>query len=211
MAFSAFAGCGDGLLLEPSNTSSATSTASSGSGLSPCNNGAPNGACNPAGQYPEPCTCSDCEATAVCTGRCNDDGVCSFNPETYDGTGEDCSCADCYYKVNVCAPDACNQDGDCECDTENPACTVSDACACNDCLDAPACNNCVDNGVCVPFNESCACADCADDIVCGGMGPATSSSSSSGMGGSGGIPGVGGGGGSGGVPGVGGAGGGGGA
>jgi hypothetical protein len=208
LVFSAlFAGCGDGLLLTPSNTTASSTIVSVGSGLSSCNNGAPNGECNPSGNYPEDCECSDCEATAVCTGKCVDDNVCAFNPDTYDGTGEDCSCPDCYYKVNFCAPYPCDQDGNCECDTENPACTVQDSCVCNDCLGSPACNNCLDNGVCTPINESCACADCANDIVCGGQGPASSSSSSSGMGGSGGSPGTGGAGGVGGIGGAGGVGG----
>ncbi len=119
--------------------------------------------------------------------------------------GEDCSCDDCLA--------ACSG----ECTASNPpACTLEDACTCNECWADEACtdpkkDNCTNDSVCDFFLEGCCCDDCASLANCngftgtctvggGGSGGATGGGGSGGAtGGAGGTTGATGGGGSGGL------------
>ncbi len=181
----AFSGCGNS---DTDNTKNdvTSATVTAGSGQSPCNSGAPDTYCNAVGNNPETCECSDCFASAMCNGGCTDDGNCDM------GGGEDCSCADCAFKVLGCPPDVCHYDDQsgyydyCYCnhddDEQTAACTLDDACTCPECAGAAQCAACNDDGQCAPLSESCSCGDCANSPVCGGD-PSTSSSSSSSSGG----------------------------
>jgi hypothetical protein len=175
---------------------SATVSVTTG-GTNPCQFGEPDGVC--AGGDIDTCDCEDCVLAPKCTGGCTDDSVCAYDPENPE-TAEDCSCDDCWQKVDACAPDTQG----CIDDEDDPnACEIDEDCTCPDCTGTADCQgNCFDNGECVPAFENCDCADCAGQ--CGsGPGPTTTSSAGGmgGMGGTGGTAGMGG------APGVGGAGG----
>jgi hypothetical protein len=175
LLFVGFAGCtGD----DAATPTSASSTSVGAGGDNPCNNSAPNGFCNSMGNDPETCACADCASSAVCTAACTDDGQCD------SGAGEDCTCTDCYMKVDGCPP----EDVGCY---DNAECNTDEDCVCNDCTGTPRCtDNCLDNGSCVRYLEGCSCADCAPLMVCGGSGSTTTASSSTAAGGSGGTGGM---------------------
>ena len=123
---------------------------------------------------------SPATARAGCMGAA--DGVC-------DPSTEDCACDDCLA--------ACSG----ECTAANPACTLEDACTCEDCWADPACTNptlknCKDDGTCDFFTEGCCCADCSalDNCAafngdCGDGGSGGSGGGATGGGGSGGATG----------------------
>jgi uncharacterized membrane protein YgcG len=185
------AGCRSDNEFTPDTTVTTVVVTGAGAGT-PCNFGGPDGYCVPSGPAAEGCDCPDCASAALCTGGCNDDGVCRNDPDS--GGTEDCSCDDCFYKVPSCAP---NVDPN-ACD-EQPGCGATEACTCPDCTDLPFCrDNCVDNGVCVPAFEGCSCADCAALCSSGsgstttGGGGGGSTTSTGGAGGSGGTGGAGG-------------------
>ncbi|AKT39851.1 hypothetical protein [Chondromyces crocatus] len=78
-----------------------------------CNGGRADGYCNARGGNPEPCECSDCTLTARCQQTCNNDGVCTYDPD--NPSDEDCTCDDCYGSHPRCPPLAdCNNNGTCE-------------------------------------------------------------------------------------------------
>lgn len=195
----AFAGCSNDDAGNSTTTGGVTGVG--GSVVQACNNGGPDGFCVTDGAVPESCECSDCATTARCAGGCKDDGQCDLQG------GEDCSCADCHFKVAECPPYSVGCDGDGE---NDGTCAVNEDCTCGDCTNTPRCkDNCDDNGSCVPYLEGCSCADCKNSEACGGSGESSSSTTTSsttttttttgaGGGGSGGAPGSGGAGGAGG-------------
>lgn len=104
-------------------------------------------------------------ASAACVGA--PDGKCDPNG------GEDCACNDC---LKACAG---------ECTVSNPpACTLEDACTCEECWADEACtdpkkDNCFNDATCDFFLEGCLCDDCASLPNCDGF--------MAGAGGSGGV------------------------
>lgn len=118
---------------------------------STCAGGKPDGRCLPAA---EGCGCSDCAATALCTGACSTDDSCDL------AAGEDCSCPDCDGKVAGCAPApvGCKNDGICS--------LLTDDCTCPDCQGDRDCQQCVVNGFCAEYTESCTCPDCSASPRC---------------------------------------------
>ena len=116
----------------------------------------PDGVCTPVGPNADTCDCSDCQGTALCTSSCVDDGHCDLVPGS---EVEDCSCSDCFRKVQDCSPPpvGCNTDG---------VCGSDDDCTCPDCDGDPRCASCIDNLDCVPFLEGCGCSDCAGRPTC---------------------------------------------
>lgn len=137
-------------------------------GSSGCNGFHPDGYCVAFGPSKESCACLDCAAAAICTTKCKDDGKCARD------MGEDCTCADCFDKVQKCAPpdQGCKDDG---------ACAFNENCVCKDCSGTDFCKqHCEDNGECVRWLEGCECADCNKKVKeCGGVSSASSSSASS--------------------------------
>ncbi len=183
------AACSSGNNNAAATASTAIVAATGSGGGSGCNGFHPDGYCVPAGPAKESCACLDCATTALCTNRCKDDGKCDL------GKTEDCTCADCYFKVQECSP------GDNGCNNDDKKCTFDENCVCKDCTATDACTkNCVDNGVCVPWLEGCSCADCKKTKACGGGSTtttttttgATTTAGSGGAGGVGGAPAVGG-------------------
>ena len=84
-----FVGCSSETSGGDPGSSSTTGNFTTGSmSNAACNGAFPNGACNAQGQDKETCECQDCSQSAMCTGRCNDDGNCAYNV----GIEEDCSC-----------------------------------------------------------------------------------------------------------------------
>ncbi|MBI4703572.1 MAG: WVD2 family protein [Deltaproteobacteria bacterium] len=163
----AYLGCSAESLFQPDGDGGVPPVMTGGSGPgSTCHGGVPDGWCVAQGPHAEDCDCEDCRALARCAGGCVDDGVCAL------GQGDDCSCADCFFKVPDCAPSegSCNVDGQC---------TVYESCTCSDCREEPSCSQCVDNGVCVPWLESCKCADCAKHESCSSSSSTSTSTSTS--------------------------------
>lgn len=180
------AGCSDEAL--PKTEAASTSLVATGAGgASPCAGYYPDGFCAAYAAVPESCACADCTETALCAKKCTDDGKCDFD------AGEDCSCADCFFKDSKCAP----KNGFCN-DNDDGVCATSENCTCKDCTNTEYCkSNCDDNGECVRYFEGCACADCKMLDVCGGSASAStaavSSSSTASTSGAGGAGGAGGG------------------
>lgn len=111
-------------------------------------------------------------ALAVCKGGAPD-GMCQ-PPD------DDCACDDCLA--------ACSG----ECTSSNPpACTLEDACTCQECWEDqyctdPAKKNCDDDGDCNFFQEGCCCADCAMLPNCASFGGTCDAGGTGGSGGAGG-------------------------
>ncbi|HSN96806.1 MAG TPA: hypothetical protein VLS89_00865, partial [Candidatus Nanopelagicales bacterium] len=124
VGLTAAGGCSSNV--DPNAGTNATVTVGSGT-VDPfaCNNGAADGYCNPRGDLPETCECTDCQLTATCRGACTNDGTCTYNPES-PAAGEDCTCDDCYGSHPECPPFAsCNNDGTCDPD-ESSGCSDCD-------------------------------------------------------------------------------------
>ena len=185
MSACVYAACESGAV--PNDTTTTfTSTATGSGGGSSCFNHQPDGWCVSAGANVEGCDCEDCTAGARCGGHCTDDGTCD------PGSGEDCSCPDCYLTADFGDPyylDCTPGTSGCDDDDGANLCTFNEPCVCPDCTATAFCmDNCVDNGTCVAFSEGCACADCAGEPECGGSTTSsTTTTTSTGGGGAGGT------------------------